>query len=552
LSGTRKGFGIQEEGNNMLLNKATIKSNRADWEAMGIELPRFNIDEMTANTREKPQWVHFGAGNIFRGFIANAYQKLLDNKKVNTGIVAVESYDYEIIDRIYKPYDNLTLLVLMNPDGNFRKTIIGSIAEGITADRNRPQDYKRLIEIFENPSLKIASFTITEKGYSLNDASGNYLQIVQRDIENGPGNPLHTISLVTALAYARYKKGQYPITLISMDNCSNNGDRLKESVMTIAEEWLKRGFVDEGFVVYLTDENKITYPLSMIDKITPRPSEIIGKALKDQGLEDMDIVVTSRNTYIAPFVNAEISEYLVIEDRFANGRPPLEDAGIILTDRETVNKVETMKVTTCLNPLHTALAIFGCLLGYNLIADEMKDRVLRKLVERVGYDEGLKVVVDPEIINPKEFIDEVINVRFSNPYIPDTPQRIATDTSQKVGIRFGETIKSYAKRGDLNPADLVGIPLAIAGWFRYLLGIDDEGEKFEVSSDPLMSTLQGILEGVSFGASDSRVSDIISNKSIFGVDLYEVGIGEKIESIFYEMLEGKGAVRRTLGKYLNV
>jgi fructuronate reductase len=552
LSGTRKGFGIQEEGNNMLLNKATIKSNRADWEAMGIELPRFNIDEMTANTREKPQWVHFGAGNIFRGFIANAYQKLLDNKKVNTGIVAVESYDYEIIDRIYKPYDNLTLLVLMNPDGNFRKTIIGSIAEGITADRDRPQDYKRLIKIFENPSLKIASFTITEKGYSLNDASGNYLQIVQRDIENGPGNPLHTISLVTALAYARYKKGQYPITLISMDNCSNNGDRLKESVMTIAEEWLKRGFVDEGFVVYLTDENKITYPLSMIDKITPRPSEIIGKALKDQGLEDMDIVVTSRNTYIAPFVNAEISEYLVIEDRFANGRPPLEDAGIILTDRETVNKVETMKVTTCLNPLHTALAIFGCLLGYNLIADEMKDRVLRKLVERVGYDEGLKVVVDPEIINPKEFIDEVINVRFSNPYIPDTPQRIATDTSQKVGIRFGETIKSYAKRGDLNPADLVGIPLAIAGWFRYLLGIDDEGEKFEVSSDPLMSTLQGILEGVSFGASDSRVSDIISNKSIFGVDLYEVGIGEKIESIFYEMLEGKGAVRRTLGKYLNV
>ena len=117
----------------MLLNKATIKSNRADWEAMGIELPRFNIDEMTANTREKPQWVHFGAGNIFRGFIANAYQKLLDNKKVNTGIVAVESYDYEIIDRIYKPYDNLTLLVLMNPDGNFLKTIIGRIADGISA-----------------------------------------------------------------------------------------------------------------------------------------------------------------------------------------------------------------------------------------------------------------------------------------------------------------------------------------------------------------------------------------------------------------------------------
>ena len=322
--------------------------------------------------------------------------------------------------------------------------------------------------------------------------------------------------------------------------------------MTIAEEWLKREFVDQGFVEYLADENKITFPLSMIDKITPRPSEIVGKSFKDQGIEDMDIVVTSRNTYIAPFVNAEISEYLVIEDKFTNGRPPLEDAGIIFTDRETVNKVETMKVTTCLNPLHTALAIFGCLLGYNLIADEMKDQVLRKLVERIGYDEGLRVVVDPKIINPKEFIDEVINVRFSNPYIPDTPQRIATDTSQKVGIRFGETIKSYAKRGDLNPADLVGIPLAIAGWCRYMLGVDDEGKNFQVSPDPLMGTLQGILEGVSFGARDSRVRDIISNKSIFGVDLYEVGLGEKIETMFYEMLEGKGAVRRTLEKHLDI
>ena len=514
----------------MLLNKATIKSNRADWEAMGIGLPRFNLDEMIANTRERPQWAHFGAGNIFRGFIANAYQKLLDDKKVDTGIVAVESYDYEIIDKIYKPYDNLTLLVLMNPDGDFRKSIIGSVAEGITADRNKPQDYRRLIEIFKNPSLEIASFTITEKGYSLDDASGDYLEIVQKDIEKGPGNPLHTISLVTALAYTRYKEGQYPMTFVSMDNCSNNGDRLKEAVLTIAEEWLKREFVDQGFVEYLADENKITFPLSMIDKITPRPSEIVGKSFKDQGSEDMDIVVAARNTYIAPFVNAEI----------------------IITVRETVNMVETMKVTICLIPLHSALVIFGCLLGYNLTADEMKDQVLRKLVERIGYDEGLRVVVDPKIINPNEFIDEVINVRFSNPYIPDTPQRIATDTSQKVGIRFGETIKSYAKRGDLNPADLVGIPLAIAGWRRYMLGVDDEGKNFQVSPDPLMGTLQGILEGVSFGARDSRVRDIISNKSIIGVDLYEVGLGEKIETMFYEMLEGLGAVRRTLEKHLDI
>jgi len=533
----------------MVLSKGAIK-NREAWEAVDVKLPEFDIDEVSKNTKERPQWVHFGAGNIFRGFIAKAHQILLDNKKVDTGIVAVESFDFEIIDKVYKPYDNLTLLVLMNANGDFDKTVIGSITEAITADKNRTEDYNRLVEIFESPSLQMASFTITEKGYSLTDAAGEYIGVVQKDIENGPQNPLHTMSLVTALAYRRYQKGQYPMTFVSMDNCSNNGDRIKEAVLTIAKEWLERGFVDEGFIDYLQDEEKITYPLSMIDKITPRPSETVKEALTQQGIEGMDIIVTAKNSYMAPFVNAEVSEYLVIEDKFTNGRPPLEEAGIIFTDRETVNKVETMKVTTCLNPLHTALAVTGCLLGYNLIADEMKDPLLRKLVEKIGYDEGLKVVVDPKIINPKEFLDEVVNERFSNPFIPDTPQRIATDTSQKVGIRFGETIKSYVKSQDLDPADLVGIPLAIAAWCRYLLGIDDNGNEFTISPDPLADTLQGILKGVSLGATTSNVNEILSNETIFGVNLYEVGLGEKIESMFYEMLEGQGAVRRTLEKHL--
>lgn len=533
----------------MVLSKSTIK-NREAWEAIGVKLPKFDIDEISKNTKERPQWVHFGAGNIFRGFVAKAHQKLLDSKKVDTGIVAVESFDFEIIDKVYKPYDNLTLLVLMNANGDFDKTVIASITEAITADKNRTEDYNRLVEIFESSSLQMVSFTITEKGYALTDADGDYIEIVKKDIENGPEHPLHTMSLVTALAYRRYKKGKYPVTFVSMDNCSNNGDRIKEALLTIAKEWLKRGFVDEGFVAYLQDEEKTAYPLSMIDKITPRPSETVKEALEQEGIENMDIIVTAKNSYMAPFVNAEVSEYLVIEDKFTNGRPPLEEAGIIFTDRETVNKVETMKVTTCLNPLHTALAVTGCLLGYNLIADEMKDPLLRRLVEKIGYDEGLKVVVDPKIINPKEFLDEVVNERFSNPFIPDSPQRIATDTSQKVGIRFGETIKSYVRREDLDPADLVGIPLAIAAWCRYLLGIDDNGNKFTISPDPLADTLQGILEGVSLGDTTSNVKGILSNKTIFGVDLYEVGLGEKIEAMFYEMLEGKGAVRRTLEKYL--
>lgn len=532
------------------INRASITKESAAWEAIGVKLPQFELTEVLKNTKERPEWIHFGAGNIFRGFVANAHQSLLDQQKANTGIIAAESFDYEVIDKIYSPYDNLTLLVQMKANGDFDKKIISSIVESITTDKNRTADYTRLVEIFESQSLQMASFTITEKGYSLTDATGAYLGIIQKDIENGIATPIHTMSIITSLAYRRYLKGQFPMTFVSMDNCSHNGDRLKQAVLTIAKEWLKKGFVVDGFIAYLEDEQKITFPLSMIDKITPRPSEIVKDALLGLGIDQLDVIITSKNSYMAPFVNAEVSEYLVIEDKFTNGRPRLEEAGVIFTDRETVNQVETMKVTTCLNPLHTALAVSGCLLGYTLIADEMKDKTLRRFVEIIGYEEGLKVVVDPKIINPKEFLDEVINERFSNPFIPDTPQRIATDTSQKVGIRFGETIKSYGRREDLNPADLVAIPLAIAIWCRYLLGVDDTGKAFEISSDPLADQLQGTLKGISLGDGKADIKPILSNETIFGVNLYAVGLGEKIENMFIELISGNGAVRGALEKYI--
>lgn len=223
-----------------------------------------------------------------------------------------------------------------------------------------------------------------------------------------------------------------------------------------------------------------------------------------------------------------------------------------MTDRDTVNKVERMKVTTCLNPLHTALAVYGCVLGYDLIADEMKDEQLNKLVHQIGPVEGMPVVTDPGILSPADFVKEVIEVRIPNPFMPDTPQRIATDTSQKVGIRYGETIKSYvAKYGDAKK--LTAIPLAIAGWCRYLLAVDDEGKAFELSADPMIPELTKQLEGIVVGKPETytgQLKPILSNGNIFGIDLYEAGIGELIENMFAEEIAGPGAVRNVLKKYM--
>lgn len=313
------------------------------------------------------------------------------------------------------------------------------------------------------------------------------------------------------------------------------------------------GLVKAGFKAYINDSDKVSFTWSMIDKITPRPDDSVKKMLTDAGFEDVEAAVTSKKTFVAPFVNAEESQYLVIEDNFPNGKLPLDKAGIIYTDRETVDKVEKMKVCTCLNPLHTALAVFGCLLSYKAIYKEMEDAELKKLVEIIGYKEGLPVVVNPGIINPKDFIDEVLNVRVPNPFMPDTPQRIATDTSQKLSIRFGETIKAYEKSETLDVKDLKLIPLVLAGWCRYLMGIDDDGNKFELSPDPMLDTVCPYVADIKLGDTGSfheQLQPILSDERIFGLDLYKAGLAELVENYFAELVKGKGAIRETLRKYV--
>ncbi|MDP4087868.1 MAG: mannitol dehydrogenase family protein, partial [Bacillota bacterium] len=172
----------------LVLNRKNIKNTDA-WKKAEIELPEFDLDKMSAATCENPTWIHFGAGNIFRGFIAMLQQTLLNKGLTRTGIIAAEGYDYEIIDRIYAPYDNLSLLVIMNPDGSLNKKVVGSVGESLAADCSRELEWKRLNEIFTKPSLQMASFTITEKGYALKSISGEYLPVVKGDMTAGPNNP---------------------------------------------------------------------------------------------------------------------------------------------------------------------------------------------------------------------------------------------------------------------------------------------------------------------------------------------------------------------------
>lgn len=527
--------------------------DRAAWERAGIKLPGFDRRAMADKTLRDPVWVHFGAGNIFRGFIAVLQQRLLERGLADRGILAADTFDFDIIEKIYDPFDAMSLVVSLKPDGTMDKEVCASVARGLRAGQSAPEDLEVLKRAFRSPSLQMASFTITEKGYALADLQGNLFPVVEADLAGGPDRCAHAMSLVTSLLWERYQAGGQPIAMVSMDNCSHNGEKLRSAVLTVARRWAERSFVDTGFPVWVADEEKVSFPWSMIDKITPRPAQVVEEELAKLGVEDMAPIVTGKKTFIAPFVNAEVPQYLVIEDRFPNGRPPLEEAGVYMTDRQTVNDTERMKVTTCLNPLHTCLAVYGCLLGFPSIASEMGDPQLKKLVERMSYDEGMRVVVDPKILRPMDFLKEVLEQRLPNPFIPDVPQRIATDTSQKVPIRFGETIKSYVQRPDLEVRDLTYIPLAIAGWMRYLLGVDDKGQAMECSADPMLDTLQKQLAGVELGKPETlgdKLAPILSNPVLFGSDLMALGLGDKITGYVKEMLAGPGAVRATLVKYV--
>ncbi|MBR4470118.1 MAG: mannitol dehydrogenase family protein [Erysipelotrichaceae bacterium] len=503
-----------------------IDKEREQWLSKGYEVYSYDRKKMIEETRKDPVWIHFGSGNLFRAYQADFCDRLLNQGVINKGVIVVSGRSSSGIDTYYRDMNDLYISVVLKSDGNIDKKVIGSIAESI-----KIEEEERLKEIFSNPSLQVVSFTITEKGY----------KVSQEERDAYPDTEKSYFGKITKLLYERYLNGAYPLTMSSHDNCSHNGDVLKKAIMAFADR-----IDDARFNDYLKD--KVSFPIAMIDKITPRPDKRIAEILRKDGVEEVDELDPAY--YMNCFVNSEESEYLVIEDDFTNGRPSWEKAGVIFTDRETVDKVEKMKVGTCLNPVHTSLAVFGCLLDHHLICEEMKDDVLNKLARHVGYDEGLPVVTDPGIIDPKEFIDTVIDVRLPNPFMPDAPQRIAMDTSQKLPVRFGETLKAYLKKGE-DLSELTYIPLVFAGWLRYLTGINDKGEEFELPSDPMLEELKPL---VTYTLGDEvKKEDILSilkNDKIFGVDLYENGLSDKVISYLNEMLKEKGAVRRTLEKYV--
>lgn len=510
----------------------------------GISVPTFDVERMRSQAHDHPRWMHIGPGNLFRVHIARLAQDVMNSGAEQCGVAVVAQRSPQRLDRGLGDHDLLTLGVTSHADGHTDFGAIASISEGLAY--RRTDDLRRITGIACADSLQLITLTITEKGYQLTGYDGSFQDAVVEDLGRDPMTDAMstTMALVAALLVQRSHAGTTPVALVSCDNFSHNGDKLRTTVLTIAEEWEKRGTIDHEVVEWISE--KVAFPISVIDKITPAPSQKVADQLASMGFEDMSI---DPDAGVAGFVNTEPAEYLVIEDCFPNGRPELEKAGVHFTDRDTCDRFERMKVTTCLNPLHTALAVTGVLLRKPTIDEAIKDPGLAGLVHRLGWQEGIPVVSDPGIVDPKEFLREVEEERFPNAFLGDTPSRIATDSSQKIPIRFGETIKSYLADDSLDVASLRAIPFILAAWCRYLMGIADDGKPVELSPDPLLDDLKPVVAGVHLGDEDPKaITPILRRADIFGVDLTTTPLAELVEQFFIRLTAEPGAVRAVLDK----
>lgn len=247
-----------------------------------FNVPKYDLNLVKTKTYDNPYWIHFGAGNLFRAFHANIVERLLNEKKLDRGLIVAEGYDYEIVEKMYWPYDNRHILVTLKADGSVSKSLIASVCESLVLDEDNENQINRLKEIFVKDSLQMVTFTITEKGYSLNNQS------VSDDFVSGPSKPVSYLGKVASLLYERYLYGQKPIAMVSTDNCSHNGDKLYEAMNAFATNWAKNNKVEKGFVDYVNDKSKVSFPWSMIDKITPRPDKHVKEMLSGiEGLMDL-------------------------------------------------------------------------------------------------------------------------------------------------------------------------------------------------------------------------------------------------------------------------
>ncbi|MBJ8874523.1 mannitol dehydrogenase family protein [Citrobacter koseri] len=445
----------------------------------GVLTPRYDRQQLQTRI------VHFGFGAFHRAHQALLTDRVLNAQGGDWGICEISLFSGDRLMSQLREQNHLYTVLEKGANGN-QAIIVGAVKECLNA---KLDSLAAIIEKFCEPQVAIVSLTITEKGYCIDPATGSLDVSNPRIIHDmqHPTEPHSAPGILVEALHRRRERGLSPFTVLSCDNIPDNGHVVKNAVLGMAE---KRAAELAAWI-----QQHVSFPGTMVDRIVPAATE-----------ESLDEITRELGVADPCAISCEPFIQWVIEDNFVAGRPQWEVAGVQMVD--DVLPWEQMKLRM-LNGSHSFLAYLGYLAGFQHISDCMQDSEFREAAYRLMMNEQAPTLRITNV-DLSRYAASLIE-RFANPALKHRTWQIAMDGSQKLPQRMLEGIREHLARG----SDWPLLALGVAGWMRYVSGVDDAGATIDIR-DPLSEKIRLLVES----SSDAeRVSALLSLQEVFGTDL---------------------------------
>jgi mannitol-1-phosphate/altronate dehydrogenase len=391
--------------------------------------------------------VHLSVGSFHRSHQAVYFDDLACRGERRWGIVGI-GLRRPRLRAALAPQDGLYTVVARGAGGDDAR-VVGVMTDYLFA----PQDSAAALDALVDERTALVTLTITGGAYEVDAGEVTC---------DSPSAPSCAIGYLVEALDRRRRAGRAPFTVLSCDNLPGNGAVAKTALVSFA------GLRDERLADWI--ESNVEFPSSMVDRITPQATVADRERLaRDFGVLDRWPVVTE------PF-----SQW-VLEDRFCNRRPPLDDVGVRFVDDVTPYAI--MK-TRLLNASHCAIGFLGSLAGLRRADEVMREPVFRSYVQRFMDDEVTPLLPHVPGVDLPSYKRALLE-RLANPKVGDELQRLCRSGSSKVAAHVLPSIETARDRD----SDRRLLTLAVAGWFRYLRGTDERGRRIGLD-EPLAARLQ--------------------------------------------------------------
>ncbi|HAT2782622.1 fructuronate reductase [Citrobacter koseri] len=463
-----------------------------------------------------PRIVHLGFGAFHRAHQAVYADILAAEHGSDWGYTEVNLIGGEQQIADLKNQDRLYTVAEMSADA-WTARVVGVVKNALHA---QVDGLETVLAAMCEPQVAIVSLTITEKGYCHSPATGQLMldhPAIVADLQN-PQQPKSAPGVIVAALARRRAAGLPAFTVMSCDNMPENGHVMRNVICAYAQA------VDAGLAAWIAQN--VTFPSTMVDRIVPAmTAETLDKIEQLTGVRDPAGVACE------PF------RQWVIEDNFVAGRPEWEKAGAELV--ADVLPFEEMKLRM-LNGSHSFLAYLGYLSGYQHINECMEDEHFRRAARALMLEEQAPTL-NVTGVDLTRYADMLI-ARYSNTGLRHRTWQIAMDGSQKLPQRMLDSVRWHLvhhHRFDL-------LALGVAGWMRYVGGVDEQGNRIDVS-DPLLPVLQNAVMQSAEG--EARVKALLGVEAIFGNELpHEPLFVAQVTQAYLSLLEN--GAKATVARYI--